>query len=131
MNSNGLFYGMLPWNFLKQLILSQTLANSYPLDTALNSFVLSAPSIYPLKTLENLTVFWCFRGVEKGCIGKKYVKLNVHKTFRRRYLMYFQFASCVKRVWFRKLCTAAASSVLFLTTFKYMFDYIFNYLLNF
>ena len=30
----------------------------------------------PLKTSENLTVFWCFQGVEKGCIGNKWV--NVH-----------------------------------------------------
>ena len=28
-----------------------------------------------LKT-ENLTVFWCFQGVEKGCTGKKWVKIG-------------------------------------------------------
>ena len=27
----------------------------------------------PLRTSESLTVFWCFRGVEKGCIGNKWV----------------------------------------------------------
>ena len=28
----------------------------------------------PLKTSENRKVFWCFQGVEKGCIGNKWVK---------------------------------------------------------
>ena len=27
----------------------------------------------PLKHLKNLTVFWCFQGVEKGCIGNKWI----------------------------------------------------------
>ena len=39
----------------------------------LNPFVLSALFFYPLKTLENLPVFWCIQGVEKGCIGNKWV----------------------------------------------------------
>ena len=30
------------------------------------------PFLYPLKTLENLTVF-CFQGVEKGFMGNKWV----------------------------------------------------------
>ena len=29
----------------------------------------------PLKTSENRTVFWCFQGIEKGCIGYKWVDL--------------------------------------------------------
>ena len=34
-----------------------------------NTFVPSAPFLYPLKTSENLNVFWCFQGVEKRFIG--------------------------------------------------------------
>ena len=34
----------------------------------LNPFVLNAPFLYPLKAS------WCFQGVEKGRIGKKWVK---------------------------------------------------------
>ena len=36
-------------------------------------FVRNALFLYPLKTLENLTVFWCFQGVEKECIGNELV----------------------------------------------------------
>ena len=32
------------------------------------------PFLDSLKTSENLTVFWCFQGVEKGYIGNKWVK---------------------------------------------------------
>ena len=39
-----------------------------------NPFVPNAPFLYPLKTLEYLTVFWCFQGVEKGCVGNEWVK---------------------------------------------------------
>ena len=41
---------------------------------SINPFVLNAPFLHPLKISENLTVFWCFQGVEKGCIGNKRVK---------------------------------------------------------
>ena len=40
-----------------------------------NPFVPKVTFLDPLKTLENLTVFWCFQGVEKGCIGNKWVKV--------------------------------------------------------
>ena len=43
-----------------------------------NPIVHNAPFLYPLKTSENLTVFWCFRGVEKGCIGNEWVKEIVY-----------------------------------------------------
>ena len=43
-----------------------------------NPFVPNAPFLYPLKTSENLTVFWCFQGVEKGCIGNEWVKQIVY-----------------------------------------------------
>ena len=39
-----------------------------------NPFVSNAPSLYHLKTSENRKIFWCFQGVEKGCIGNKWVK---------------------------------------------------------
>ena len=44
-----------------------------------NLFVCSAPFLYPLKTSENLQVFWCFQGVEKGCIGNKWVNKEIFK----------------------------------------------------
>ena len=43
-------------------------------NSLVNRFVPNAP-LLPLKTSENLTVFWCFRGVEKGCIWNKCVKI--------------------------------------------------------
>ena len=43
----------------------------------INPFVPNAPFLYPLKTSENRKVFWCFQGVEKGCIGKIWVKVCV------------------------------------------------------
>ena len=41
-----------------------------------NPFVPSSPFFCPLKTSKNVTVFWCFQGVEKGCIGNKWVNLQ-------------------------------------------------------
>ena len=43
----------------------------------INPFVPNAPLLYHLKTSENLTVFWCFQGVEKECIGNKWVKIYI------------------------------------------------------
>ena len=37
-------------------------------------FVSNAPFLYPLKASENRMVFWYFQGVEKECIGNKWVK---------------------------------------------------------
>ena len=37
----------------------------------INPIFPNAPFIYPLKTSENLTVLWCFQGVEKECIGNE------------------------------------------------------------
>ena len=54
-----------------------------------NLFVSNAPFLYPLKT-ENLTVFWCFQGIEKGCIEKKWVKMSetIHQ-FKKQYFFYY------------------------------------------
>ena len=38
-----------------------------------NPFVPNAPFLYPLKISWNRKVFWCFQGVEKGCIGNEWV----------------------------------------------------------
>ena len=42
----------------------------------INSFVLNTPILYPMKTSENLAVFWCFQEVEKGSIGNKWAKIS-------------------------------------------------------
>ena len=38
-----------------------------------NPLVPNAPFLYPLKTSENLKVFWYFQAVWKGCIGNEWV----------------------------------------------------------
>ena len=51
-----------------------------------NPFVANAPFLYPLKTSENLIVFWCSQGIEKECIGNKSVsQLLLTSDFRRRH----------------------------------------------
>ena len=65
----------------------------------LNPFVPDVTFLYPRKTLGNPTVFWCFQGVERGCIGNEWVHNKViqfyykdtscrryfksHKTFQK------------------------------------------------
>ena len=39
-----------------------------------NPFIPNAPFLHPLKTLENILVYWCFQAVERGCIGNRWVK---------------------------------------------------------
>ena len=55
-----------------------------------NLFAPNASFLYPLKTSENLTVFLCFQGVEKGCIGNECVKkpayANISQSTERSYL---------------------------------------------
>ena len=46
----------------------------YFINSLFSPFVPNAPFLYPLKTSENLAVFWCFQGVEKGCIVNEWVK---------------------------------------------------------
>ena len=43
------------------------------LNVILNPFVPNAPFLYLLKTLGNRKAFWCFQGVDKGCIGNEWV----------------------------------------------------------
>ena len=37
--------------------------------TYVKAFVPNAPFLHPLKTSENLTVFWYFQGEKKGALG--------------------------------------------------------------
>ena len=46
-------------------------------------FVPNGPFLYSLKISESFTIFWCFQGVEKGCIGNK----RVHTTARRYWVL--------------------------------------------
>ena len=56
-------------------------------DQLLNPFVPNVLFLYPLKTTENCKDFLCFQGVEKGCIGNKWVK---HMLF-----VFYGFILCV------------------------------------
>ena len=49
-----------------------------------NPFVPNAPFLYPLKRSENRKGFWCFQGLEKGCIGKKWVNMISSKQHRKK-----------------------------------------------
>ena len=42
-----------------------------------NPFVPNAPFLYPLKISENRKVLRCFQGVEKRCIGKKWLNAPI------------------------------------------------------
>ena len=48
-----------------------------------NPFIPNVPFFYPLKTSENRKVFWCFQGIQKGCIGNEcvWVKLVSKHVF--------------------------------------------------
>ena len=48
----------------------------------INPFVPNSPFLCPLKASENLKVFWCFHGVEKGRNGNKWVNTNTCKRLR-------------------------------------------------
>ena len=40
-----------------------------------NPFVANASFLYPLQKSDNWKVFWCLQGVQKGCIGNKWVNI--------------------------------------------------------
>ena len=64
--------------FLFSLIIPCTLCKFFP-----DPFVPNAPLLFPLKTSENLAVFWCFQWVEKGSIRNEWVNWTmsvVHST---------------------------------------------------
>ena len=70
-----------------------------------NPFVANAPFLYHLKASENSTVFWCFQGVEKGCIGNEWVNMKVViEIVIFQTLIYFSWIitfQCVKTVCIR------------------------------
>ena len=62
------------------LLFFMNISDTYYVETLnhsklINPFVPSAPFFYPLKTSENRKVSWRFQGVEKGCIGNKWVNV--------------------------------------------------------
>ena len=60
-----------------------------------NLFVPDTPFLYPLKTSENLKVFWYFQGVKKGCIGDEWVKF-FNEVFCLTILWVWQKRNCDK-----------------------------------
>ena len=54
----------------------------------INPFVSHAHFLYTLKTSENLKVFWRFQGVEKGCIGNKWVNFSMNSKYTNMYHFY-------------------------------------------
>ena len=59
---------------IKRLLLSiNYLQNVF--NKPINLVLLNPTFLYSLKTSENLAVFWCFQGVEKGQIGNEWFKL--------------------------------------------------------
>ena len=66
-----------------------------------NPLVPCTPFLYPLKTLENLQVFWCFQGLEKACIGNKwvnYVFTHVPPHVKVLFLMFVR-GLLVRHIW--------------------------------
>ena len=61
------------WSFMTKLI-NEFLMNSYP--EFLNPFHATGLYQYPLKTSENLEVFWCFLAVLKETHGMKWVNVG-------------------------------------------------------
>ena len=58
-------------------------------------FVSNTPFLCSLKTSKNLTVFWCFQGLEKRCIGNKWVKILCWSEFVLELLtVFFVRRSC-------------------------------------
>ena len=75
--SSTAHWTLIPLDLLcrkKAFDLTASLYNAIVLHLLINSFVPNPPFLYPLKTSENRKVFWCFQGVEKGCIENKWVK---------------------------------------------------------
>ena len=74
----------------KWIYLRQSLRKKLSLSKNLiKPFVPSAPFLYPLKTSETHKVFWCFPGLEKGCIGNEWVK-KFHSLFINNKLFFYK-----------------------------------------
>ena len=67
----------LSWDFFVCPAIPENLKISWDFFTEafqfFNPFVPNAPILYPLKISENRKAFWCFQGVQKGCIGSKWI----------------------------------------------------------
>ena len=66
----------------------KVLNQNHLLNLGFNPFAPNAPFPYPLTPSETLTIFWCFQGVEKGCIGNEWV--NVTFTI----IIFFYYLLC-------------------------------------
>ena len=72
---------LTPSNFSQSLFfISYSLIFTVTFSLLFNPFVPNAPFLYPMKTPENLMVFLCFQGVEKGCIGMNHWNKAVHAS---------------------------------------------------
>ena len=83
--------------------------------TFINPLVYSVTFLSPLKTSENLTVFWCYEGVEKGFIGSNWVNLVITGGFVSAFQRRIQ--DFLKHLWWSFL--------------SYMFDWVINTALRF
>ena len=86
-------------------LVNQTCCNEIWInDQEFNPFVPSAPFLYPLKTLENRKVFWCFQGVEKKCIGNEWVNrlLSQRQHFPKHHTEYKTIIKTVQK-WIKHL----------------------------
>ena len=73
---------------------------SDPLTKFLNPLVPNAAFLYPLKISETLTVFWCFQGEEKGCIGNEWVNPSFCDCYKIWQLFnYFSSVALFKVIW--------------------------------
>ena len=66
------FYNIYKWSDSPLVFLMLSWYSWFSL--CVNPFVPNASFLYPLKTSEKRKVFWCFQGLDKGCIGNKWVK---------------------------------------------------------
>ena len=76
-----------------------------------NPFVPNALFLYPLKTSENHKVFWCFQGVEKGCIGNKWANTPREKSQYWNFFLVFIFpySSWIRTTWL--YCTVLSAII--------------------
>ena len=63
------------WSLSSCAWMSDGSAESFTNGRAFNPFQSSVALLYPLKTSENLKVFWCFQGVKQCNTGLKWVNL--------------------------------------------------------
>ena len=87
---------------------------------SVNPFVPNAPFLYPLKTSENLTVFLCFQGVQKECIGNEWIKIS-RVSFECLYKSAIKSCGLI-----RKVCKENISTENCVNNSNYLYSY-YNY----